>query len=111
MLEALLANAKKRRPKPLDELLQPDKDPAGQDAYQRIQTLLLSPVLHKVLCGPTDFSMSGIVLARLDRAELGDFDAFVMGSFLISMFKEQVVVPDFGFFGASTTSASSGRTG
>jgi hypothetical protein len=40
-----------------------------------------------------------VVLARLDRAVLGDFDAFVIASLLISQFKEQVVIPDFGFYG------------
>jgi hypothetical protein len=39
------------------------------------------------------------VLARLDPAVLGDFDAFVLASLLISQFKEQVIVPDFGFYG------------
>jgi hypothetical protein len=43
--------------------------------------------------------MRGIVLARLDRAVLGDFDAFVLASLLISQFKGQVIIPDFGFYG------------
>ncbi|MEK7992878.1 MAG: hypothetical protein AAB403_03640 [Planctomycetota bacterium] len=96
LLNALLGNVSY-----LDDLLEPDKkDPARQDAYQKIETLLLSPVLRSVLCKPIDaFSLRGIVIARLDRAVLGDFDAFVLGSLLISMFKGQVVVPDFGFYG------------
>ena len=83
----------------LDKLLRPDKkDPARQDAYQKIATLLLSPFLSSVLCGPTNFSMRGIVLAQLDRAILGDFDAFVLASLLISQFKGQVIIPDGGFY-------------
>jgi hypothetical protein len=96
----ILLNALLEKPTYLDELLHPDKrDPAMQDAYQKIQTLLLSPVLRSVLCEATNFSMRGIVLARLDRALLGDFDAFVIASLLISNFKGRVIVPDFGFYG------------
>jgi hypothetical protein len=94
LLEALL-----EKPTYLNKLLTPDKkDPARQDAYQKIQTLLLSPVLSSVLCQPTNFPLRGIVLARLDRAVLGDFDAFVLGNLLISQFKGQVIVADGGFY-------------
>jgi hypothetical protein len=34
------------------------KDPGKQDAYQKIETLPLSPVLHAVLCQPTNFSLN-----------------------------------------------------
>jgi hypothetical protein len=96
----VLLNALLEEPTRLDKLLRGDKrDPAKQDAYQKIATLLLSPVLHSVLCKPTNFSMKGIVLARLDRAVLGDFDAFVLANLLISQFEGQVIIPDFGFYG------------
>jgi hypothetical protein len=40
--------------------------------------LLVSPVLKRVLCESTNFSFSSdIILAKLDRAELGDFDALL----------------------------------
>lgn len=84
--------------KRLDKLLYPSRDPAQTDAYQKIQTLLMSPVLTRVLCRPTNFPMKGIVLARLNRAELGDFDCFVLANFLISQYKGQIVIPDFGFY-------------
>lgn len=93
------------KPAHLDKLipLPGSKDPAGQDAYQKIQTLLLSPVLRRVLCKPIgkphNISLKGIVLARLDRAALGDFDCFVLASLLISQFRGQVIIPDFGFYG------------
>jgi hypothetical protein len=96
----VLLNALLDEPRYLDKLLDPDKrDQAKQDAYQKLQTLLLSPVLGSVLCKPTNFSLKGIVLARLDRSLLGDFDAFVLASLLISQFQGQVIVPDFGFYG------------
>jgi hypothetical protein len=96
----VLLTALMEEPTYLDKLLEPDKkDPAKQDAYQKIETLLLSPVLRSVLCQPTNFPLRGIVLARLDRAVLGDFDAFVLACLLISQYQGQVVVPDFGFYG------------
>jgi len=87
-------------PRYLHKFLNPDRrDAARQEAYQKIHTILLSPVLRSVLCKPTNFPLRGIVLARLDRAVLGDFDAFVLVSLLISQFKGQVIIPDFGFYG------------
>lgn len=82
----------------LDRLIPPSKDPAQQDAHQKIQTLLLSPVLKRVLLNPTNLPLDGILIARLDRAVLGDFDCFVLGNLLISQYQGTVVVPDFGFY-------------
>lgn len=66
-----------------------------------IGDLLQSPVLKNVLCKPTNFSFApnSLILARINRAELGDFDALVLGLFLIGHFKGQIVIPDFGFYG------------
>lgn len=95
LLNALLSSATK-----LSRLIRPNpKDPGQTDAYEKIQTLLLSPVLHSVLNRPTNFAFDGIILARLNRAELGDFDCFVLGNLLISQYRGQVVIPDFGFYG------------
>jgi hypothetical protein len=65
-----------------------------------IDDLLQSPVLKRVLCNPTNFSFSpnSLILARLNRAELGDFDALILGLFLIGHFKGQLVIPDGGFY-------------
>lgn len=83
----------------LDKLIHPDNaDPAAIDAYQKIETLLVSPVLRAVFCKPTNFTQR-VVLAKLDRALIGDFDAFAIASFLVSQFKGHVVIPDFGFYG------------
>lgn len=95
LLNALLAN-----PKRLDSLIpEPDrKDTAALDAWQKIQTLLLSPVLENVLNRPSNMSFKGTIIARLDRAVLGDFDCFVLANLLISQYRGPVVIPDFGFY-------------
>lgn len=59
---------------------------------------MLSPVLERVLNGPTNFSLKGTVIARLDRRTLGDFDSFVLANLLISQYDGPVVIPDFGFY-------------
>jgi hypothetical protein len=66
-----------------------------------IDDLLVSPVLRRVLCNPTNFSFNpkSVIFAKLNRAELGDFDALVLGLFLMAQFEGQIVVPDFGFYG------------
>jgi len=65
-----------------------------------IDDLLMSPVLTRVLCQLTNFSFSrDIILAEIDRAEFGDFDVLVLGLLLMSHFKGQIVVPDYGFYG------------
>jgi hypothetical protein len=68
------------------------------DALDTIDDLLLSPVLRRVLCNPTNFSFKGSLVAKIDRAELGDFDAFVLAILLVEQFAAQVIVPDFGFY-------------
>jgi len=97
LLNELLTGTAKR----LDKLIptEPDKKDTGRlDAYQKLQTLLLSPVLERVLNRPSNFSMTGTILARVDRAVLGDFDAFVIGNILMSQYQGPIVVPDFGFY-------------
>ncbi len=91
LLDALL-----NKPKSLETLIPDTKE--TQYTYQKIQTLLLSPVLKNVLLNRTTLSFKGIILARLNRAELGDFDCFVLASLLISQYPGPVVIPDFGFY-------------
>jgi hypothetical protein len=67
-----------------------------------VRDILISPVLRRAPCNPTDqfsFNPRSIILVRINRAELGDFDALVLGLFLMSHYKGQIVVPDFGFYG------------
>jgi hypothetical protein len=63
--------------------------------------ILISPVLRRVLCNPTNFPFNpkSMIVARISRKELGDFDALVLGLLLMSHAKGQVVVPDLGFYG------------
>ncbi len=91
LLEALLS-----KPRSLATLITDSKD--TRYAYQMVQRVLLSPVLKSVLERPPNFSMQGSIIAKLDRAELGDFDAFVIGNLLISQFQGAICVPDFGFY-------------
>jgi hypothetical protein len=71
------------------------------EATETVNDVLVSPVLRRVLCNPTNFSFNprSVILARVNRAELGDFDALVLGLLLMAHFEGQVVVPDFGFYG------------
>lgn len=83
----------------LDKLPKPVKDDPGLiEALATIGDLLISPVLKQVLCGPPSLPLTGSVVAKIDRALLGDFDAFILATLLIGQFKGQVIVPDGGFY-------------
>lgn len=104
--EFQILTALKDKPRRLATLIKDTKD--TQYAYQMIQKLLLFDVLRDVLTAPTgprtlDFKRT--IIARLDRATLGEFVCFVLGNFLISQFKGTVVVPDFGFYATPAHSA------
>lgn len=77
-----------------------DQMDATEEVQGMIDDILMSPVLKRVLCNPTNFSFNpnSVILARLNRAELGDFDALVLGFFLMAHFQGSVVVPDGGFY-------------
>lgn len=77
-----------------------DKVEGDPEIMGMIDDILQSPVLKNVLCKPTNFSFSpnSLILAKLDRAELGDFDSLILGLFLIGHFKGQLVIPDGGFY-------------
>ena len=78
-----------------------DKAKGDEEVSGMLDDILLSPVLRRVLCNPTNFSFkeTSIIQARINRVELGDFDALVLGLLLMSHFKGQLVVPDLGFYG------------
>src|SRR5690242_14212527 len=63
-----------------------------------METMLLSPVLRRFMCAATNFSLRGRVLVRLDRSKLTDFDCRAIANLLISNYRGQVVVPDYGFY-------------
>jgi hypothetical protein len=74
------------------------KNDGDKEALAIVEDLLLSPVLRDVLCKQTNLSFRegrSSIVARIDRAELGEYDARILGSFLISQFKGQIIVPDF----------------
>jgi hypothetical protein len=78
-----------------------DRITGDEEVTGMVGDLLASPVLTSVLCKPTNFAFApnSRILARINRAELGDFDALVLGLFLIGHFKGQLVIPDFDFYG------------
>lgn len=71
-----------------------------EEVRSTIQDLLASPVLHRMLCNPTNFSFNprSKIQARISRSELGDFDALVIGLFLMAHYKGQIIIPDGGFY-------------
>lgn len=98
LLEALLD----RRPKTLNKLLRgTSKDPSYISAQRMVRRVLRSPVLRKVFCRSPNFTLNPVskIVARVGRKELGDFDALMLGLFLMANFEGQIVVPDFGFYG------------
>lgn len=77
-----------------------DKVEGDEEVTAMMGDILVSPVLKRVFCGKPNFAFkpNSMIVAKLDRAELGDFDALVLGLVLIGHYKGQVIVPDFGFY-------------
>jgi hypothetical protein len=65
-----------------------------------VEDLLLSPLLRTALLKPIPrwFYSGATVIARLNRKEIGDDDAKIVASILISQFKGQIVIEDFGCY-------------
>lgn len=92
-----------RSPKNFIELLErigePDKKslPGHIWAYSKVRRILRSPILRDVFCERPNFTFKrgSVNQARIDRAELGPFDANVLGLFLIAQFKGQIVIPHY----------------
>jgi hypothetical protein len=94
-LAKFLATAKR-----LDKFPVPKTD-AQKEVKDILNDIFLSPVLERVLLGEPNFSLysfDGIAIARLDRAALGDFDAFILGNFLIEQYRGPIVIPAFDFY-------------
>lgn len=89
------------KPERLDKLTNTTRDPGAAEAVATVNDTLLSPLLHTVLCNPTNFSFKGSVVAKLNRATIGDYDAFLLAALLIGQCKGQIIIPDFGFYGRS----------
>jgi hypothetical protein len=79
-----------------------DKVKGDEEVSGIMSDLLMSPVLRQALCNPRhqfSFKPTSTILARVNRAELGDFDAIVLGLLLMAHFEGQLVIPDLGFYG------------
>jgi hypothetical protein len=95
-------NGKRALLKALLEADRLDKVEGDEEVSGMVRALLASPVLRRVFCEiePVfSFKPGSKIQARINRAELGEFDALVLGLFLIGHYKGQVIVPDFGFYG------------
>jgi hypothetical protein len=100
-----IAECLEAKPKTLRQLVPiPDKgaSPGHIWAYNKVRRILRSPVLSAALCNQSppafSFNTRSVILARINRAELGDFDALLLGLFLMAQYKGQLVIPDFGFY-------------
>lgn len=88
-----------RDSKSFDEAISSTDD---DESKAMLKDLLFMPELRNPLSGTRRIFRlhnHSIILARLNRAEIGDFAALVLGFILISMHKGQVIIPDFGFYG------------
>ncbi len=86
-----------------------DKVRGDEEVTAMIDDILMSPVLKRVFCGKPNFTFSprSMIVARINRAELGDFDALVLGLLLMASYKGQIIVPAARCFGPSRRSRSS----
>ena len=67
----------------------------------KIGTLLMSPMIRNIVGQrETTFQNASIIIANLDRAKLGDTTAKLLGGLLIARSTGNVVIADYGFFGA-----------
>jgi hypothetical protein len=97
LLDAFLA-----KPERFDQLLKnKSKDPSYISAQRMISRLMKSPILRGVLCNKTNFTFNenSANMARLNRSEIGEFDARAIGLLLMAVYKYQFVIPDLGFYG------------
>jgi hypothetical protein len=76
------------------------RDDDDEEAKGVVEDLLLSPLLREALRKPIPrwFYSGATVMARLNRKEIGDDDAKIIASILISQFKGQIVIEDFGCY-------------
>ena len=103
----LIAEALHAKPLDFYSLIErPDKNapPGHQWAYNKVKRILRSPVLNRVF-DPSNPHFSPLsnprakIAARINRSELGDFDALILGLFLIAQHHGQVIIHDLAFYG------------
>jgi hypothetical protein len=96
LLSAFMGN-----PTTLFGLIPPSKDVGREKARRMIERILLSPVLHRVLCGggktfTFKTTWRSVTVARINPAELGAFDARALVHFLLALYPGQFLIPSFG---------------
>lgn len=64
-----------------------------RSAYQKIERLLLSPILYPFLTAPTNIPLKGVLYA--DLSNIPYFDAFIIANLLISNYQGHIIVPDY----------------
>jgi hypothetical protein len=71
-----------------------------QEAKGVVEDILLSPLLRTALSKPIPrwFYSGSTIIVRLNRKEIGDDDAKIIANILISQFKGQIAIEDFGFY-------------
>jgi hypothetical protein len=76
------------------------RDDDDQEAKGVVEDILLSPLLRTALSKPIPrwFYSGATIKVRLNRKEIGDEDARLIASILISQFKGPIVIEDFGFY-------------
>ena len=79
-----------------------DEVKGDEEVMGMIDDILFSPLLRRIFCESDNqfkFTKRHPILVRLNRPEIGDFDALVIGLLLMSYYDGQITVPDFGFYG------------
>ncbi|MCK1285441.1 hypothetical protein IVB41_16095 [Bradyrhizobium sp. 44] len=89
--------------KRLDKLVY-TRDDDDQEAEGVVDDIVLSPLLAEALRKPIPrwFFSGATIAVRLNRKEIGDDDAKIAASILISQFKGPVVSEDFGCYARPT---------
>lgn len=78
-----------------------DKVKGNEEVTLMRDSILFSPTRRRVLCGTPNFKFSpdAKIQARLNRKELGEKSALIIGLLLLSIYPGQCIVPDLGFYG------------
>lgn len=78
----------------LDKLHGDSKDPAQAEALRTVRSVTFFPLMTRVLCTGRQFDFSGSVVAKVDRAKLGEKQALTLALLLIGQHQGHIVVPD-----------------
>ena len=74
-------------------------DAAVGRVIAQISTMLMNPTLRRALTKTATFPNDKIIIAKIDRARWGEFDAFMLANFLIGQARGQIIIPNFGALG------------